>query len=128
MHLKGAQLPVRASHGSRGNIVAGLDVGEAALLHTGNGKVRRQGDGDLLPSLGFDRRVCPSSFATVPRMRVGVPSGAWARAGIVARARNAPIRDGRIGILRDEPLGAGLFGTPHHRCTGFSVNGAKGVA
>jgi hypothetical protein len=56
VHLKGAELTVRDSHRGRGDIVASLDVGETALLHPGDGEVRRQGNGDLLPCLGCDRQ------------------------------------------------------------------------
>src|SRR5215469_4014784 len=43
------------------------------------------------PSRDLTVRAWPSSFSTVPRMRVGVPCGAcWAPAGKISNAINAP--------------------------------------
>src|SRR5712671_3598986 len=48
----------------------------------------------LLPSRDLTTRVLPSSFSTVPRIRVGVPSGggAWASAGTAMRPASMAAR------------------------------------
>ena len=46
------------------------------------------------PSRSVTVRVRPSSFSTVPRMRMGVPAGgAWAKAGSAKKATTTAARN-----------------------------------
>src|SRR6266851_7484195 len=69
VHLYRVQLAVRALDRIGRDIIAGLDVGEAALGDAASAIVTGG------PSFGFTVKLWPSSFSTVPRTTVGVPSG-----------------------------------------------------
>src|SRR6516164_6893920 len=56
------------------------------------------------PSRDLTVRAWPSSFSTVPRMRVGVPCGAcWAPAGKISSAINAPASSNFV-VIATPPL------------------------